>query len=32
MLIIKESGAGLPEGGKTGIEFFIRYKSVYIKH
>ena len=29
---IKESGAGLPEGGKTGIEFFIRYKSVYIKY
>jgi len=29
---IKESGVGLPEAGKTGIEFFIKYKSVYMKY
>lgn len=29
---IKESGIGLPEGGKTGIEFFIKYKTVYVKY
>jgi alpha-ketoglutaric semialdehyde dehydrogenase len=29
---IKESGVGLPEGGKTGIEFFIKYKAVYMKY
>jgi alpha-ketoglutaric semialdehyde dehydrogenase len=29
---IKESGVGLPEGGKTGIEFFIKYKTVYMKY
>jgi alpha-ketoglutaric semialdehyde dehydrogenase len=29
---IKESGIGLPEGGKTGIEFFIKYKTVYMKY
>ena len=29
---IKESGVGLPEAGKTGIEFFIKYKTVYLKH
>jgi alpha-ketoglutaric semialdehyde dehydrogenase len=29
---IKESGVGLPEAGKTGIEFFIKYKTVYMKY
>lgn len=29
---IKDSGVGLPEGGKTGIEFFIKYKTVYMKY
>lgn len=29
---IKESGVGLPEGGKTGIEFFIKYKTVYMRY
>ena len=29
---IKHSGAGLPEAGKTGIEFFTRHKVVYIKY
>jgi len=29
---IKESGAGLPEAGKTGIEFFINHKAVYMKY
>jgi acyl-CoA reductase-like NAD-dependent aldehyde dehydrogenase len=28
---IKESGFGTPEAGKTGIEFFIKYKTVYMK-
>lgn len=29
---IKHSGAGLPEAGKTGIEFFTRHKVVYLKY
>ena len=29
---IKESGVGLPEAGKIGIEFFIKYKTVYMKY
>ncbi|MCX6219628.1 MAG: aldehyde dehydrogenase family protein [Bacteroidia bacterium] len=29
---IKESGVGMPEAGKTGIEFFIKYKTVYMKY
>jgi alpha-ketoglutaric semialdehyde dehydrogenase len=29
---IKHSGAGLPEAGKTGIEFFTRHKVAYIKY
>ena len=29
---IKHSGAGLPEVGKTGIEFFTRHKVAYIKY
>jgi len=29
---IKESGVGMPEAGKTGIEFFIKYKAVYMKY
>jgi acyl-CoA reductase-like NAD-dependent aldehyde dehydrogenase len=29
---IKASGAGLPEAGQTGIEFFSRHKAVYIKY
>ena len=29
---IKESGVGIPEAGKTGIEFFIKYKSVYMNY
>jgi alpha-ketoglutaric semialdehyde dehydrogenase len=29
---IKHSGTGLPEAGKTGIEFFTRHKVVYIKY
>jgi len=29
---IKESGVGLPEAGKTGIEFFIKHKTVYMKY
>ena len=29
---IKESGVGLPEGGIIGIEFFIKYKTVYMKY
>jgi len=29
---IKESGVGLPEAGRTGIEFFINHKSVYLKY
>jgi aldehyde dehydrogenase (NAD+) len=28
---IKESGIGIPEAGSTGIEFFTKRKSVYIK-
>lgn len=29
---IKHSGTGLPEAGKTGIEFFTQHKVVYIKY
>jgi len=29
---IKESGAGLPEAGTTGIEFFSREKAVYVRY
>ena len=29
---IKESGVGMPEAGATGIEFFVKYKTVYINH
>ncbi len=29
---VKESGFGLPEAGSTGIEFFTRHKTVYIKY
>jgi aldehyde dehydrogenase (NAD+) len=29
---IKQSGVGLPEAGKTGIEFFTRHKVVYVKY
>jgi len=29
---IKESGLGLPEAGKTGIEFFTKHKTVYLKY
>ena len=29
---VKHSGAGLPESGKTGVEFFTRHKVVYIKY
>lgn len=29
---IKNSGVGLPEAGKTGIEFFTNSKTVYVKH
>jgi aldehyde dehydrogenase (NAD+) len=29
---IKQSGAGLPEAGKTGIEFFTRHKVAYVKY
>jgi len=29
---IKYSGVGLPEAGRTGIEFFTRHKVVYIKY
>ncbi|MBI2842905.1 MAG: aldehyde dehydrogenase family protein [Armatimonadetes bacterium] len=29
---IKHSGAGLPEAGKTGIEFFSQHKVAYIKY
>jgi aldehyde dehydrogenase (NAD+) len=28
---IKQSGVGLPEAGKTGIEFFTRHKVAYVK-
>ena len=27
----KESGAGLPENGRTGLEFFVEQKAVYVK-
>ena len=29
---IKDSGIGMPEAGMTGIEFFVKYKSVYINY
>ncbi len=29
---IKHSGAGLPEAGKTGIEFFTRHKVAYVRY
>jgi aldehyde dehydrogenase (NAD+) len=29
---IKQSGVGLPEAGKTGIEFFTRHKVAYLKY
>ncbi len=29
---IKQSGVGLPEAGKTGIEFFTRHKVAYVKY
>ena len=29
---IKESGVGLPEAGKSGIEFFTKHKSVYMQY
>ena len=29
---IKQSGVGLPEAGKTGIEFFTRHKVVYVQY
>jgi acyl-CoA reductase-like NAD-dependent aldehyde dehydrogenase len=29
---IKESGSGLPEGGRTGIEFFTEHKVAYLKY
>jgi acyl-CoA reductase-like NAD-dependent aldehyde dehydrogenase len=29
---VKQSGAGLPEAGKTGIEFFSRHKTVYVRY
>jgi len=28
---IKQSGVGLPEAGKMGVEFFTRHKAVYVK-
>jgi aldehyde dehydrogenase (NAD+) len=28
---IKQSGAGLPENGKTGLEFFVDHKAVYLR-
>jgi acyl-CoA reductase-like NAD-dependent aldehyde dehydrogenase len=28
---VKQSGAGLPENGRTGLEFFIDQKAVYIR-
>jgi acyl-CoA reductase-like NAD-dependent aldehyde dehydrogenase len=28
---IKHSGFGVPEAGRTGIEFFTEHKAVYIK-
>jgi aldehyde dehydrogenase (NAD+) len=29
---IKHSGVGLPEAGKTGVEFFTEHKVAYIKY
>ncbi|MDR1936597.1 MAG: aldehyde dehydrogenase family protein [Candidatus Accumulibacter sp.] len=29
---IKESGSGIPEGGRTGIEFFTEHKVAYLKY
>ncbi len=29
---IKESGSGIPEGGKAGIEFFTKHKVAYVKY
>ncbi|MDR2451638.1 MAG: aldehyde dehydrogenase family protein [Candidatus Accumulibacter sp.] len=29
---IKESGSGIPEGGRTGIEFFTEHKTAYLKY
>ena len=29
---IKESGVGMPEAGKSGLEFFTNQKSIYIKY
>jgi aldehyde dehydrogenase (NAD+) len=29
---IKESGSGIPEGGRTGIEFFTEHKVAYVKY
>jgi aldehyde dehydrogenase (NAD+) len=29
---IKESGSGIPEGGRTGIEFFTEHKAAYLKY
>jgi aldehyde dehydrogenase (NAD+) len=29
---IKESGAGIPEGGRTGVEFFTEHKVAYVKY
>lgn len=29
---IKHSGVGLPEAGRTGIEFFTQHKVVYLHH
>jgi acyl-CoA reductase-like NAD-dependent aldehyde dehydrogenase len=28
---VKQSGAGLPENGTTGLEFFIDRKAVYVR-
>jgi aldehyde dehydrogenase (NAD+) len=27
----KDSGVGLPENGRTGLEFFVEQKAIYIK-
>jgi aldehyde dehydrogenase (NAD+) len=29
---IKQSGMGIPEAGRTGIEFFSEHKVVYVKY
>jgi alpha-ketoglutaric semialdehyde dehydrogenase len=29
---IKQSGAGLPENGKSGLEFFVDHKAVYVRN